>query len=187
MTRSSFLFLSVFVLLRSPAALGAQAPGLQPEWDIRQTLAVLIADSKRLDPMLAAVKPEEWVAKGAPEAYVEQWKALRNEIGYLRRSAEELAKKPERLSMALETYLRLQAIDAMMRSFTEGVRRYYNPAVADLLMGVMDENAASAGKLRDYLVELAANLEAELQIADKEAQRCRSTLINQPAPRRQRP
>jgi hypothetical protein len=54
-------------------------------------------------------------------------------------------------------------------------------------MGVMDENAASAARLRQYLVELAANLEAELQIADKEAQRCRSTLINQPAPRGQRP
>lgn len=186
MTRVTTL-LSALICLTAGAALGSQATGLQPEWDVRQTLAVLIADSKRLDPMLAEVKPEEWVAKGAPEAYVDQWKALRNEIGYLRRSAEELAKKPERLSMALETYLRLQAIESMMRSFTEGVRRYHNPAVADLLMGVMDENAASAGKLREYLVELAANLEAELQIADKEAQRCRATLINQPAPRRQRP
>jgi hypothetical protein len=170
--------------LTPSSALAAQAEGLQPEWDVRQTLAVLIADSKRLQPMLAEVKPQEWVAKGAPEAYVGQWKALQDEIGYLGRTADELAKRPERLTIALETYLRLQAIEAMMRSFVEGVRRYHNPAVADLLLGVMDENAASAHKLREYLVELAADLEAQLQIADKEAQRCRSSLINQPARRR---
>jgi hypothetical protein len=165
-----------------PAA--AQSGGLRPEWDIRRSLAVLIADSKRLQPMLGEVNPRDWTAKGAPEAYVAQWQALRDEIGYLERTAGELAKRPERLTLALETYLRLQAIEAMMRSFTEGVRRYHNPAVADLLLGVMDENAASAAKLREYLVELAANLEAELQILDKEAQRCRADLINRPAPRR---
>jgi len=172
------------VLLLACLAAAAQSGGLRPEWDIRQSLAVLIADSKRLQPMLAEVNPREWMAKGAPEAYVAQWQALRDEIGYLERTATELARRPERLSLALETYLRLQAIESMMRSFTEGVRRYNNPAVADLLLGVMDENAASASRLREYLVELAANLEAELQILDKEAQRCRADLINRPAPRR---
>jgi|YNPMSStandDraft_1061717.scaffolds.fasta_scaffold05064_6 hypothetical protein len=181
--RARTIKLLVLSLLACRAA-PAQSGGLRPEWDIRQSLAVLIADSKRLQPMLGEVNPKEWMAKGAPEAYVAQWQALRDEIGYLERTATELAKRPERLSLALETYLRLQAIEAMMRSFTEGIRRYNNPAVADLLLGVMDENAASAARLREYLVELAANLEAELQILDKEAQRCRADLINRPAPRR---
>lgn len=181
--RAPIIGLSILLLLAGGLA-ASQSGGLRPEWDIRQSLAVLIADSKRLQPMLGEVNPREWTAKGAPEAYVAQWQALRDEIGYLERTATELAKRPERLTLALETYLRLQAIESMMRSFTEGVRRYHNPAVADLLLGVMDENAASASKLREYLVELAANLETELQILDKEAQRCRADLINRPSPRR---
>jgi hypothetical protein len=52
--------------------------------------------------------------------------------------------------------------------------------VADLLSGTMNENSANAMNLRNYLVDLAATKEAELKIADEEAQRCRSSMIKRP-------
>ncbi len=144
-------------------------------------LRSLKSGSERYQPILEEVKPQEWMAKGAPEAYVKQLKALRDEIGYLQQTADELSKKPDRTTKALEAYLRLQSVNSMMDSIVEGVRRYQNPAVADLLEGIMNENGDIAQQLRDYLVELVASKENECRIANEEAQRCRATLINRPA------
>jgi len=68
----------------------------------------------------------------------------------------------------------------MMVSFIEGVRRHQNPAVANLLEEIMNENSDNSQKLRDYLVELATLKETEFKVADQEAQRCRSELVRQP-------
>ena len=65
----------------------------------------------------------------------------------------------------------------------ELIRRYQNPALADLLNGLMGETVASRDRLRSYVVDLAAIKEQELAIMDQEAQRCRATISRQPAPR----
>lgn len=173
---------AAFLSLWVPQA-RAQSKGLPPQWDLKQTLTSLTQRTNRLLPILAQVKPGEWIAKGAPKAYGEQLTELRNQIGYLARSANELIKQPERVSKALETFLRLQSVEAMMNSMIEGIRRYQNPAVADLLQGIMNENGDLGQRLQDYLVDLVATKETEYKIVDEEAQRCRSELIRQPAPR----
>lgn len=159
----------------------AQAEGISPEWDVREALSQLLAATKRLEPVLAQVQPKDWVARGAPSAYVDQMQAIRNEIGYLDRTVAEVKKDPQKMTKTLEAYLRLQSIDAMLQSLGEGIRRYQNPAVADLLSGIMSENSEQAVKLRDYLVELVSAKELELKMADEEAQRCRGILVNRPA------
>jgi hypothetical protein len=144
-------------------------------------IASLSAQAARLKPILDQLTPQEWVTKGAPDAYVAQWKGAENELTFLSDSAKALEKQPERLTLALDTYFRLQSLELRLNSLVEGVRNYQNPAVGDLLIGVAAENAANRDKLRQYITDLAATKEQEFEIADKEAQRCRATL-NKPAP-----
>ena len=174
-------FSALAVSLLAPWCFPAQSPGLPPEWDVRDMLAALTAQTRRIEPLLAQLHPAEWVARGAPEAYVKQLEQLRKQIGYLDRTAGELSAEPDRMTKALETYLRLQSVEAMAESMVDAVRRYQNPAVADLIQDLINENAKYTQQLRDYLVELVAAKEAECKIANQEAQRCRSELIRQPA------
>ena len=165
------------LLLSIPLLLTAQEGGLTPQWDIRDAMASLNTQTSQLEPLLEQVNPAEWSAKGAPEAYLDQWKTLRAEIGYLQRSIKELSDRPDQMTKTLEAFLRLRAVEEMMQSFVEGIHRYHNPAVADLLSGIMNESADNRGRLQEYLVELVAQKEVELRIANREAQRCRKELI----------
>src|SRR5271170_2555442 len=162
---------------------GQAPPAVSAEWDITQTLDSLSAQANRLKPILDQLTPQQWVAKGAPQAYVTQWQSAQNELGYLTSSVKALQKQSDRLTLALDAYFRLQSVEARLNSLVDGVRNYQNPAVGDLLMGVLGENASNRDKLRQYITDLAANKEQEFQIADKEAQRCRGVLNRQtPAP-----
>ena len=159
----------------------AQSEGLPPEWEVRKNMESLAESAKRFRPILEEVKPEDWAAKGAPAGYQRQWKSVVDETGFLIHSSEELAKEPERLTLALETLFRMQAVDAMLASMDEGVRKYQNPALADLLRSTMSDAAAHVEKLRQYIVSLAAAKEDELKVMDQEAQRCRAELSRRPA------
>src|SRR5580698_5662355 len=98
-------FLLPLVLFTS--FLRAQNPaGVSAEWDISKSVAALSAQAARLKPILDQLRPQEWVAKGAPETYVSQWKGAEDELGYLVNSAKSLEKQPERLTVALDTYFR---------------------------------------------------------------------------------
>jgi hypothetical protein len=158
----------------------AQSPALPPEWEVRNNLTALVEQVRRLKPILQGVKTEEWSQKGAPETYQAQWKSITSELDYLVRSTEELSREPERLTVALKVFLRMQAMESLLVSFQDGIRKYQNPALADLLRGVMTENAVHREKLREYLVQLAAVKEQECKIMNEEAQRCRALISQQP-------
>ena len=160
--------------------LRAQAGGTTPEWEIRKTITTLATECERLKPLLEQVKPQEWVAKGAPQAYVTQWSSARTQVQYMATSAGNLAREPERLTFAMDTYFRLQALDAVLISLGEGVRKYQNPALADLIRGVFSEGSATREKLSHYVMEVAATKEQELQVVTEEAQRCRLSVSRQP-------
>ena len=175
-------FLVIFSLVAGFASLAlAQTDGIVPVWDVRKTLAELSEEARRLKPILDQVSPRDWIAKGAPEGYVTQHKSVLAEIEYLVDSAEKLARDPEKMPVALETMFRLQSLEAMVGSMIEGVRKYQNPAVADLLRAALTNNANHREKLRSYVVELATIQEQEFAIANKEAQRCRTEILQKPA------
>lgn len=161
----------------------ATADGLTTEWDIQKTIHAVGTQAGRLIPLLDDVRPDEWLAKGAPDAYVSQLRDLRAELGYAVRTAQELQRDADDLGKSFELFMRLDASRGMYRSIVQGVRTYQNPALADLLESVEMEGDESRSRFRNYLVELASMKERELKIIDQEAQRCRGMLIRQPVGR----
>jgi hypothetical protein len=163
-------FISVLAVGQTPK------PSVSPEWDITQTIGALAAQAERLKPILEQLTPPEWVKQGAPEAYVSQWQSARQELAYVAGAAKAMEREPERLTLSLDTYFRLQGLETHLNSLVDGVRKYQNPAVGDLLVGVISENSANRDKLRQYITDLATQKEEEFVVVDKEAQRCRSAL-----------
>ncbi|MBI2680655.1 MAG: hypothetical protein HYX25_06565 [Candidatus Solibacter usitatus] len=162
------------------AALRAQTNGIAPEWDIGKTLTAIAADADRLAPYLEQLQPQQWLAKGAPDAYVSQWKQCQIQTKAVAVSARTLSRNPDKLTDQLELLFRLGSLEHMLVSLGEGVRRYQNPAVADLLHGVMAEGTANREKLQQYIFDLASEREQQFRVADSEAQRCRGFLMKQP-------
>jgi uncharacterized membrane protein YccC len=163
-------------------ALFAQAgdKGLQPEWDVRKDLANLAAAVQRLKPVLDQVKAQEWMAKGAPQAYVGQARSAQAEVGYLIQSVQTLQQEPDKLSAALDAIFRMENLEAILGSLIQGIRRYQDPAVGDRLAGVVAQNANYREKLRQYVMDLAKDQEAEFKVMNEETQRCRAALLKQP-------
>ena len=168
-----FLAGVVTVSAQSSASSSSPSPGVTPAWELKKQLDGLVAQTRRLTPLLEQVKPQDWGADG----YREQHKSAQAEVEYLARSAAALAAEPEKMTLALETFLRLEGLERMLDSLSEGVRRYQNPALAELIQGSISENLVHRARLRNYLSELVATKQDELRIANDEAQSCRATAI----------
>lgn len=165
-------------------AAGAQTPrpaaGVESEWDLKKLLDAVSAGARRLKPIIEQANPESWRDTQAAQAYTAQWKSTQDEIQYLNVTADKLVQQPESLTITLETYFRMQALESSVASLVEGIRKYQNPAVADLLQSALVENLNNRERLKTYLVELAQTKEQEFKIMDKEAQRCRAIMTKQP-------
>lgn len=161
------------------ASLCAQNAGVPPEWETRKLLDSVLANARKLEPLVNEINPAGWKDKGAPDAYQSQWKSVRTALNGLSYSSAQLSKEPTRITYALETLFRLDALNLYLASLATGVRRYQNPALADLLMGVADENAANRESLRQYAVDLAATKESEMKVMESEAQRCLGIIVKQ--------
>lgn len=168
------------VLLGSPAMARAQEAGVAPPWEVRKNVSALAEQARRLEPVLEQLRPAEWVRQGAPEAYTAQLKSTREQLGGFLDSAAKLTREPERLTAALEVFFRLDSLGATLGSLAAGVRKYQNPALADLLESMVAEGAANRERLRQYVADLAADQEHAFKVADQEAQRCRAQLSRQP-------
>lgn len=159
----------------------AQDAGVIPEWEARRDIPALPDKIRKLLPLLEQLQPDQWVAKGAPEAYVQQWKSAQTEVGYLQQTVDSLAKQPERLTLALDAYFRLQAIDTRLGNLVDAIRKYQNPALADLLQSMSAETGTVRVGLQQYIADVASHREAEWRVMESEAQRCR-TQLTAPAP-----
>jgi hypothetical protein len=167
-------------LLVSQVLLPAQN-GLSSPWQLKRRLDSLDAYCQRLTPIVDQVKPASW--RDAPPGYVEQQQTVKVQLRSIQLVAGSLGKDPERLPVALDLFFRYENFDLNLASLLEGIRRYHNSALADLIAGMRTENAGLRETLRDYMIELANAKEQEFRIADQEAQRCRSNILKQPARR----
>lgn len=168
------------VLSTASFGLYAQEAGVSSVWDTRAMLTTLTSQTQRLTPVLDKVQPANWNAQGASGAYVTQYKRVQSELKALTDVAAQLARQPEKLTVALDAYFRLQTLESNLDSLSEGVRKYQNPALADLMQGIVAENSVQRDRLRQYVTDLATTQEQELSIANQEAQRCRSSITKQP-------
>jgi hypothetical protein len=164
-------------------AFGQAPPGVTPAWELKKQLESLVTQVRRLTPLLEQVKPQEWGAEG----YREQHKSALEQVEFLARSANALAREPEKMTLALDAFIRLDTLEKKLDSLSEGVRRYQNPALADLLQSAISENSAHRGRLQAYLVDLVATKQHELRIANDEAQNCRSAAMNPSAATKRSP
>lgn len=157
-------------------SLFGQQASVSPAWDIGKTLQAIPAHIAQLQPILEQMRPKEWLAKGAPDTYVAQWDSSVSQAKSVVVSSKALAQHPENLPETLQLLFRLQSLDSSLNSLKEGLRKYQNPELADLLSGVASENTANRDKLQQYAIDLAAQKDQQCQVADREAQRCRGTL-----------
>src|SRR5580658_1383276 len=158
----------------------AQQAGVPMDWDVQKLVQAIAAQSGRFLPLVDQIHPKDWLASGASATYVQQWDEAHSQAQSVKLSSDNLVREPERLTAALDTYFRLQSLEVVLTSLIEGVRKYQNPALADLLRSVVSENNASRQQLRQYLVDLAAIKEQEFKVMDEEAQRCRESISKLP-------
>ncbi|MEI9812701.1 MAG: hypothetical protein WDO18_08505 [Acidobacteriota bacterium] len=160
--------------------LSALAFGQDASWDNSPPARQLADQASRLKPLLNQLTPEAWVAKGAPDTYVKQWRSAQQELDDLTNTALHLDQQPQRLTIALDTYFRLQSLEWRMESLIEAARRYQGPAAGDQMLSVLRANATHRDTLRQYISELAARKEQEFTIVNRDAQLCRQQLTEIP-------
>jgi hypothetical protein len=134
--------------------------------------------------LLAAVDRADakaWVQKGASETYTEQLDSCKRQITAFQDGAKALASDPERLAAALELLFRMEGVDTMLGSLDEGIRKYQSPEDAQALAALAAENGTNLGRFQKYIVDLAADREKQFVVMDREAQRCRGVLADQPS------
>lgn len=161
-------------------SVSAQQPTMQNEWDIHKTLDAIALHADRVAPFVDQIHPENWIAAGAPEAYISQAKTCHSELLAIAAFARELSRNPERLTGTLQLLFRIRALETMLGSLGEGLRKYQNPPMAEMLHGAVAEDAGNRDRLQQYSLELAIAKEQEFHVADAEAQRCRQSLSRQP-------
>ncbi|MBV9158042.1 MAG: hypothetical protein JO097_17385 [Acidobacteriaceae bacterium] len=160
-----------------------QATGLETPWDVVQTVSDLQHNTEQLQPLLSTMNPQRWYdQKGAPTTYILQWQTAQQQLKDVMVTAKLLAQKPSSLSLSLDVYFRLEALDVTTRSLDEGAQKYADRATADKLGALIAHNFNSRERFRDYLRDLAQNSEQNFKIADEEAQRCRGIISKEPAP-----
>ena len=135
----------------------------------------------RIEPMLEQLHPNDWIAKGAPDTYLAQWNSIREQFGAIQSDMSALAQNPDHLMESMKALFRVQATQIRLGSLMGGVRKYQNPALADLIESVAAEANSDIDRFEKHLVELADEKERQFTVVDGEAQRCRAILSRQPA------
>ncbi len=166
------------VLLASQNAAPAPEAGLLPDWELKPRAVKLAEGLEKVRPLLERLQPEKWTAAGAPVQYEQQYKDCLEMLSHAQNAATRLAERPNGLTTAVETLVRLESFINLAQSLSQAVRRYQNPAVADL---VESELAAAGDRewLRRHVLELATVRERERETAEQEAQRCRERTLKQ--------
>ncbi len=176
---AGFVFVTTFAAY---AQVSQQPAGLDTDWDISVILGEIGAHHGRLLPALKKIDAQAWVAKGASDAYAAQLESAEQQTAAVENAAKDLAANPERLAAGLELFFRIEGIETMLATLEDGMRKYQSPADAAVLASQAAEDGLNRDRLRQYLVTLAGDRERELQMLDREAQRCRAALAAAPGP-----
>jgi hypothetical protein len=179
-----FLVLVMATLIFSCGAFCQQQTGNPPSMPDEEVAALfsrISARAARIEPMLQQLHPNDWIAKGAPDTYLTQWNSIREQFTAIKSDMDDLAQHPDRLPDSMKALFRVQATQLAFNSLMGGVRRYQNPALADLIESVAAEASGDIDHFEKHLLEMATEKEQQFTLVDREAQRCRANLSRQPA------
>ena len=174
--RLTVLFLAVAAYAQAQSS-NPPAAGLEPAWDIAVVLQEIGTHAGRLLPVLDQLDARAWAAKGASDTYLEQLESSRQQARALSVEAQALSHNPDKLSGALQLFFRMEGLETMLTSLEQGARKYQSTTIAQSLGALFGEGGANRERLRAYIVNLAAEREHQFQVMDREAQRCRATLM----------
>src|ERR1019366_5062537 len=148
------LFLISVLLLPFAAFAQQSAAQADPvsEDQIKAALAGVSQHAARIEPMLKQLNPADWVAKGAPQTYVAQWNSALSEIQSIRIDMANLGQRPDQMSDGLKALFRIGSYHQGLRSLMGAVRRYQNPALADLIESVAAEDQGDVERMQQYLL-----------------------------------
>ncbi len=152
----------------------------QPDPQIVAIFNGLSQHAARIEPMLQQLRPNDWVTKGAPDTYVTQWNSALEQLKAIQSDMSALAQRPDQMTECMKALFRVQASHQALNSLMDGLRRYQNPALAELIESVSAEDQSNLDRLQQYVLQLANEKDQEYAVVDAEAQRCRATLSRQP-------
>ena len=160
-----------FALLLGATLMSAQ--GVPAEWNVRQQLDDLKTRFEAITPELNRVDLNRWKSEGVAVAYLAQFESIQTQLRSLTLAIADLRQTPEKLSIALEIFLRFDALDSMQRGVMEAIRKYEKQDLADSIEAKFVESAPARNNFRNYLLDLAALRDREFDVILIEAQRCR--------------
>ena len=175
-----FVFACAGAIYAQTPPAGSPPAGLEANWEIAPVLQEIAAHADRLLPLLDKIDAHSWVEKGASDTYVAQLQSSKEQAKAVAAEAKALAANPERLSASLQVLFRVQGLESMLVSLGEAIRKYQTTADAQALASVSAQNGANRERLQRYVVNLAAEREQDLQVMDREAQRCRGIVTQTP-------
>jgi uncharacterized protein (DUF3084 family) len=167
-----------------PFGVKAQQP---PDPQVLTALRGIGDHAARLLPMLDQIRAKDWVSQGAPETYAVQVETARRQIQAIETEMAALEKNAEGMQQCMKALFRVQAFHGALDSMLGGLRKYQNPALADLIQSVAAEDQGAIERLESYVLELADEKEQVFQVVEHEAQRCRADLSKAPAPKKGKP
>ena len=178
---SVLISLILFVQSASPAA--QSSPGAPADWEMRPRIEQLGKDVGQLKPVFDRIQPGSWAVEGGPAAYQKQQKACADGLVYVQNAVARWSAQPDKLSLMLETLIRIESMDQQAISLSQGVRKYDNPAIADILDSLLNSLSGDLEWLRSQSLDMARQREKELEVAQKEAQRCRTQILQPNSPK----
>jgi hypothetical protein len=164
-------------------ALAAAVFAQDAAWDNSPHARELSEQAARLKPLLDQLTPQDWVAQGASDTYVQQYGTVQKELEDLTNAAQKLEQQPQRLTVAIDTYFRMQSLEWHLESVIDAARKYQSQQIGDQLLSALRGNSGYRDNLRQYITELSSRKEQEFSIMTRDAQMCREQLTENPAKR----
>ena len=154
----------------------AQQGTVMTEYDAVQLFSAVADQTQKLAPMIEQINTPDWVAKGAAPTYTQLRDGALAQNKAIVNAMHDLTQHPTKLSDCLSALFRIQSMEMELISLDPGLRKYQNPALADLISSILADGNRNRNRFREYVVDLAAHKEQQFDVADKEAQRCRESL-----------
>ncbi len=154
----------------------AQQASVMTEYDAIQLFNAVADQTAKISPMIEQINTPEWVAKGAAPTYTQLRDGALAQNKAIVSAMRELTQHPTKLSDCLSALFRIQSMEMELISLDPGLRKYQNPALADLISSILAEGNRNRDRFRQYVVDLTGHKEQQFEVADKEAQRCRESL-----------